>query len=94
MPQKKKKKVEKPKKDLEQALMELSKRVKRSNSLWWVLIRGLLTGVATALGATIVAGLLVWLLYQVVSTLEFIPIVNDLIEQTPLAELLEQELKN
>jgi len=72
----------------------LTEGIESSNNLKKVILRGILSGVATAIGATIVAGIVLWVLYQFISALDFVPFVEDFIDQTPLkALLLEQQAK-
>lgn len=55
-----------------------------------VFIRGLVTGIATALGATIVAGLLIGILARTIDSFHDVPILSDIIESIQLEELLRK----
>ncbi len=49
-------------------------------------LRGLINGVATAIGATIIFGLIITILGRLVTGVEDVPILNDIIQQLELRE--------
>jgi len=50
-------------------IIELTKHVRRSNSLFRALLKGIMVGIGTALGATVIAGLALWLLWSTIQEL-------------------------
>lgn len=54
-----------PKNELNQNILELSATIKKINSLRFVFFRGVIHGVGTFIGATIVAAIVITLLVQI-----------------------------
>jgi len=68
--------------DLNKNIEILSGRIDRSNSLARNVLLSLLKGIATALGATVVAAVLIAILGRSIKTLSDVPIVGPLIESS------------
>jgi hypothetical protein len=69
-------------------LAKLTKQMANANSYWKIFLRGIVAGIGTALGATIIAGLLVAFLASVVDSVDDIPILNNIVQSSNLKELL------
>ena len=59
-----------PEQELNQNVAELSATIKRTNSPWFVFSRGVINGIGTFIGATIVAAIVITLLAQVLGFFE------------------------
>lgn len=74
---------------LEGQLEKLNKRIGRQVDLRWVFARGVVTGLATVLGATLLAGIIIALIMQTLDSVNQIPFVGDLIDR----EMVEMHLE-
>jgi len=60
-------------------LKEIQRQLEKINSPWRRFTMGILQGLGTAIGATLVAGILIIILNQVVRSVNDIPILNKII---------------
>lgn len=82
--------MEDTKKDAE--LKKYLKMIANANKWHQVILRGCLTGVFTALGATVGFALLLFVAAQFVTSFKQIPLLDTFLEQTKLDVLIEQQL--
>lgn len=78
-------------KTLEQELKRLNERLDRANSPKWEFIRGLAKGIGVAIGATIVAGILISILARTIHTVEDIPLIGDIIQKTQVEQIITNQ---
>jgi hypothetical protein len=64
---------------LNKNIKDLTAKIERSNSFWFVLLRGLAMGAGTAIGASIIAALLIGILSKTIKTVGDVPILNKII---------------
>ncbi len=76
-------------KKLIQETERLADKIERANSIKFNILKGLVYGVSTVIGATLVAALVISILSKTIQTASDIPIVGDIIEQTNVEALLE-----
>lgn len=62
-------------------IKELDKDIVKANSFYRVFLRGVLWGVGTALGATIVAAIVITLLSKIINSMNYIPVLRDLVQK-------------
>ena len=67
---------------------QLTKEIKTSNSARRMLYMSVIWGVGTAIGATVVAGIVILILSRVITTIEDVPILNNIIQSFELNDLL------
>jgi hypothetical protein len=63
---------------LNKNLTQLNKNIERQTSLKFIVIRGIVTGLATVVGASIVAGIVFSVLSNTVGDVENVPLVGDI----------------
>ena len=73
---------------LNESIQTLNKSIAKSNSLKHAVLIGLLKGVSTALGATIVAAVVIAILGRSIKTLSDIPFVGSLIESSQVEKYI------
>ncbi len=61
-------------------LKQLNENLDKSNSFLHTFARGIVQGIATAIGATIIAGFLIALLTQIVKSIDDVPFLKALID--------------
>lgn len=76
-----------------QYLKQIDKKLFRLTSLRWNIIMGLLRGVSTVLGATLVAAVVFTILARMISSVNNLPVLNQLIENSGIEAVLEQQAK-
>jgi len=64
--------------------------IEKSNSMWFMAARGIIYGVFTVIGATIVAAVLLGVLAKTINTASDIPIIGDIIDKTQVESLLQK----
>lgn len=69
-------------------LQQTNKLMERFTDKRYVFLRGVIRGVGTAIGATIVAGILLWILSGIVNTVDDVPVLKDIIDQTNTKEII------
>lgn len=77
--------------ELELEIKKLTAQLKLLTSKKQTFARGLITGIATALGATIIAGIFIAILGRVVNSVEDVPLLRDLIETINLKDLVDKK---
>ena len=75
--------------ELSESVQILNKHLERTISLKMVFLRGIVNGIAYAIGATIVAGLVVTILWHFLQSVETLPFFNKLIDLEAIQEALE-----
>lgn len=80
--------------DLQKELQELTIALQKLNSFWRSMLKAFLNGIAGAIGATIVAGVIIAILSQTVQTVNDLPIIGKIIQNTHLDEVLKPATKN
>lgn len=72
-------------------LSELNQRLEKQNSKWENFKLGLIRGAATAIGATLIAAIALTLLMRVINTVDDVPIIRDIIQETSVKETIEEQ---
>lgn len=72
---------------LDKDIIKLDKNIQNSNSIWRNFLRGLVSGTGTAIGATIVAAILITILVQFVKTAEGVPVLKSFFQTIGLDRL-------
>lgn len=76
--------------DLESRVGELVAQVKVYNStrrsLWMAVLRGF----ASAIGATVVFGIVLAIVFQVIRSLDYVPIINTILNSDAIEEIVKQ----
>ena len=75
---------------LEKAITRLNKNVQRQTSLTHNFALGLVRGLGTAVGATVVFGLVVAFVMQVIKSIDYVPIVNNIVNSQVIEELISK----
>lgn len=75
------------KEELNKNLEELNKRIEKQNSLKFIILRGIVYGVSTVIGASIVAGIVISILSATIDSVEEVPILNTIVEEIPVEEV-------
>ncbi|MFC1612706.1 DUF5665 domain-containing protein [Patescibacteria group bacterium] len=78
-------------KNLNKNIKELNKSFGKANSFKLSFFRGLMVGVGTAIGATIIAAMVVTILLKTIKTAKNIPFFGELIETTKIEKFIPQE---
>lgn len=68
------------KKDSKKQLLSLNKYLEKLTDPKKIFLFGIVRGLGAAVGATIVAGLLFWILSRAFTTVEDVPVLKDLVE--------------
>ncbi len=76
---------------LSKSIQKLSKSLDRSTSFRYVFLRGIVNGLATAIGATIVAGLVIGVLSRTIDSIDDVPILGKFVDATNIKEVIEEE---
>jgi len=69
-------------------LEALNKSLEKSNSFWHVLLLGIIKGVGTAIGATIIFAIVIFILSKTIKTIELIPSVDRFIQETNIDQII------
>lgn len=77
-----------PNSNLEKKIEELTKQIKRQNSLRRNFLISVLKGFAGALGATVVFGIAVALVFQIVRSIDYVPILNNILNSMAIEEFI------
>jgi|TARA_B100002003_G_scaffold218050_1_gene218731 hypothetical protein len=89
-------KTQKNTKNLTRGMEELTEGIEKSNSFSRVIMKGFTYGAATAIGATIIAAIVITILGKTINTVTDIPVVGDiigdLIERTQIDSILENQI--
>jgi len=86
----KKQKSDAQTKNLAKGMERLAMGIEKSNSMWFMAARGIIYGVFTVIGATIVAAVLLGVLAKTINTASDIPIIGDIIDKTQVESLLQK----
>lgn len=62
-------------------IKKLDKDIVKTNSFRYVFLKGILWGVGTTLGATMVAAVIITLLSRIISSVNYIPILKDFVQK-------------
>lgn len=71
--------MEKKIEELNQEIKKLIVVIKKANSLHYVFLRGILLGLGSVIGATIVAVIIIAILSNIIQTINDVPILNNVI---------------
>ncbi len=82
------------KKEQEKLLQNISNRLGKLTSIRWNFMMSLLQGVATALGATVVAAVVLTLLGWFLERANEVPILDTVIERSGVERSLEQDFSH
>ncbi len=83
--------VKDQKSQLNLELKTLNHHLSRQTSPKYRFFLGIVTGIGTALGASIIAAILFFFLSQFIKTVEDIPFLNSFIETSRLQKVLDEE---
>ena len=75
---------------LTETLDKLEKEIARLNSLKFAILKGLMYGVGTVVGATLFGGIILTILFNTFDSLESIPFVKKFVEKSEFVDLVEQ----
>ncbi len=75
---------------LQGSLNLINARLKKRTSFIYLFLYGVVQGIGTVIGATIVAGLLIAILARIIGTLNYIPVLDQLINQEQVQESFRQ----
>jgi hypothetical protein len=73
-------------------LKKIEKRLHRLTSMRWLFLMGLVRGVSTVIGATLVAAIAFGILAQMISSANNVPGINKLIESSGIEGIIEQQV--
>jgi hypothetical protein len=76
-----------------QYLKQIDNRLYRLTSLKWNFLMGLMRGVSTVIGATIIAGIVFGILARMISSVDSVPFINQLIENSGIEQTVRQQVK-
>ncbi len=79
-------------KEYDEQMLKYMKRVAMSNRVDQVIVRGCLIGIFSAIGTTIGFALLLGILVQSIFNLRSIPIIDDIVRETKIDLILENQL--
>lgn len=68
---------------LQESIEKLERRLARINSWQHIFFRGIISGIGTAVGASLIAGVSFALLFRFLSSAGFLPYVDTLLETMP-----------
>lgn len=71
-----------------ETVKQILDRLNKITKYQYVFLRGLVSGVGTAIGATIIAGVLFAFLSQLISRTEDIPVINVIVEESNLRQFV------
>lgn len=72
----------------ELSMDRLARQISKQNHLGQVFLRAVITGVGTAIGATVVAGIVLVWLAQIATTIDYIPLVRDVLNAQEIQDAL------
>lgn len=75
--------------DLDHSIEDLDTTLEVTNSWWAVFFRGVLFGLGSLIGATIIAAIVVIMLVRTFPSITTIPAFNAFIESTNIADVVE-----
>lgn len=78
-------------KQLSTEIAHLTQQVRLHNSFVRRFLMGIVAGVGTAVGATIVASVLVYSLSRIIKTVDDIPILGNIIQSERINQIIQQE---
>lgn len=93
MVRKHKTKQEKQNVSLPSEIQKLTKQMQRANSFWMVFLRGLVSGAAAAIGATVFAGVVLLILWRLIQAVDTVPVLKDIIQAIELDRLVEEQIQ-
>lgn len=79
--------------DLESKIEELTNQIRIQNSVQRTFAISILRGFGAAIGATIVFGLVLALLSQVIRSIDYIPVLNSVLTSQEVVDLIQNFLQ-
>lgn len=76
--------------NLEQKIEELTRQIKLQTSFKRNFLMAVLRGFATALGATVVFALALALVFQLVRSIDYVPILNNVLNSSAIEEVIHR----
>ncbi|MBP7842664.1 hypothetical protein KA017_01535 [Candidatus Woesebacteria bacterium] len=76
--------------ELEDKIQQLTKQVKLQNSYKRNFSIGIIRGFGSAIGATVVFGLVLAIFFQVVRSIDYVPILNTILNSQAIEELIRR----
>lgn len=77
-------------KELEQQVEELTKQLRLQNSLQRNFFIAMLRGFAGAVGATVVFGIVLALIFQIIRSIDYVPILNNILNSGAIEEVIKR----
>lgn len=77
---------------LHKSVDKLNKSITRHNSLRRTFVIGVVNGVGTVIGATVVAGVVLLILSSFIHTIDQIPLLGELIRSSQIEHALDKQL--
>ena len=74
----------------EDRLSSIDQKLDNLTSLKKEFVRGVVRGVGTALGASVIGAVAIWLIFAVFNTVDDVPIVEDLVNKINLKEAVDR----
>ena len=76
--------------ELEDKIQELTKQIQLQNSYKRNFMMGIIRGFGAAVGATVVFGLALAILFQIVRTIDYVPVLNNILNSQAIEELIRR----
>lgn len=73
---------------LEQKIVELTKQIALQNSIKRNFLIAALRGFSTALGATVIFGIAIALVFQLVRSIDYVPILNNILNSSAIEDVV------
>jgi len=77
-------------KRLYEQMERLANGIEKSNSFKFTMAKGIIYGVSTVIGATVIAAIVIGMLSKTVETASDLPLLDKIIEQTQVNSLFEK----
>ena len=77
-------------KNLEDQIKELSGHIKRQNSIQRNFLIAIVRGLGSAIGATVVFGVGLAILFQIVRSIDYVPILNNILNSGAIEEVIHK----
>lgn len=72
----------------EDSILQLTKQIRLQNSFRRNFALGIVRGFAGALGATVVFGVVLAIVFQIVRSIDYVPVLNNLLNSQAIEELI------
>ncbi len=76
--------------ELEEKIQQLTKQVKLQNSYKRNFTVGVVRGFGSALGATVVFGLVLAFVFQIIRSIDYVPVLNNILNSQAIEELIRK----